>query len=99
MKSPNSVLYKAASDSQNSIVFKPHETGRYSLCFNNPKNTPTTFTFTLITGDSVDLESDMGDPTQRILQEVVKDLRKVKEEQEFLMRREIEHKQGKYRNY
>ena len=95
MKSPNSVLYKSASDSSNSIAFKPHETGRYTLRFTNPKNSPTTFSFTLITADSVDVDSDTNDPTQRILQEVVKDMRKVKEEQEVLMRREIEHKQGK----
>lgn len=92
MTSPNSVLYKAASDSSNSIAFKPHEDGRYKLCFINANNSPRTVTFTLI--ESADDLKTNGDPTQQELQALVDGLKSIKTEQEFLMRREIEHKQS-----
>ena len=91
MTSPNSVLYKAASDSSNSIAFKPHEDGRYKLCFINSSNGPRTVTFTLIES-AEDLKP--SDPTQQELQSVVDGLKSIKTEQEFLMRREIEHKES-----
>jgi hypothetical protein len=85
-------LYSNASEKENKFSFKPQEAGEYKMSFTNPRNTPVSITYTLITDDSA--KSD--DPTQMILEEVVGDLRKVKEEQEFLMRREIEHKQGNF---
>lgn len=92
--SPNSVLYKAASDASNSIAFKPHEDGRYKLCFVNANNSPRTVTFTMI--ESAEELKTAGDPTQQELRALVDGLKSIKTEQEFLMRREIEHKQSNH---
>lgn len=47
--------------------------------------------FSLIDGPE---EAKSNDPTTATLQEVVDGLKSIRSEQEFLMRREIEHKEG-----